>query len=332
MVLGYDTHMVLKTLAVVRGGPSHEHDISLETGSAVLAEFRKSFGDAYRTVDIFIDRNGVWHVRGVPVSPEKALLGVDVVWNALHGQYGEDGVVQRVLSRIGIPYTGSGAYASALAMNKAFTKEMLQKVEMRVPQSVLLSVSPTLESEVLNAFRSLPQPSVIKPVFSGSSLGITIARSYEELIKGVRNAFQYSSRVMVEEYIEGREATVGVVEAIRGENEYVLPLIEIVSPHDFYDYEAKYNSERTLLQCPGNFSKSERDSLKEAARLAHRTLGLRHYSRSDFIVSPRGVFFLETNTLPGLTRHSNIPTALGAAGISMKEFVQHVVNLAIEGK
>ena len=127
------------TVAVLRGGPSDEHEISLKTGANVLANLQR---EPYRPVDVFIDKEGVWHVRGIPMSPERALSTIDVVWNALHGQYGEDGTVQRILDRLGVPYTGSGALASGLAMNKATTKEMLAPQGVRMARSVTLAGIP----------------------------------------------------------------------------------------------------------------------------------------------------------------------------------------------
>lgn len=319
--------MAKRVVAVLRGGIGDEHDISLKSGAAVLKTFQ--LRDDTDTREIFIDRNGSWFVRGIEKTPERALQGVDVVWNALHGHYGEDGSVQRVLDRIGIPYTGSGAYASAIAMNKAATKRELEKAGIRTPRSMVVGVSPNLSSTILNCFRTFPQPSVVKPIDSGSSVGVTIARSFSELEEGVRQAFQHSSQVLIEEFICGREATCGIVEEMRGERQYALPAVEIVPPPSarFFDYDAKYGG-ASLERVPGNFTKEEHQTLQHAARVAHTTLGLRHYSRSDFIVSPRGVFFLETNTLPGLTEASLLPQALSAVGIPLGMFIEHVLDLA----
>jgi D-alanine-D-alanine ligase len=300
--------------------------VSLKTGANVLQNLQR---EPYRTVDVFIDRAGAWHVRGVPVTPERALGTVDVVWNALHGQYGEDGTVQRILDRLGVPYTGSGAYGSAIAMNKATTKEMLEKHGIRMARSTTLTVSADLERQVVELFRTFPQPSVIKPATSGSSVGVTLARNFQEFADGIKAAFQHSSRVLVEEFIKGKEATVGVVEGLRGQKLYSLPVVEIVPPaaNPFFDYAAKYGGE-TLERVPGNFSRREAEDLAYFARLAHQGLGLRHYSRSDFIVAPSGIYFLETNTLPGMTAESLLPKSLAAVGVTVPQFIDHVIDLA----
>lgn len=315
------------TVAVLRGGPSDEHEVSLKTGANVLKHLNR---EPYRAIDVYIDRQGVWHMRGVPLAPERALGAVDVVFNAMHAQYGEDGTVQRLLDRLGVAYTGSGALASALAMNKALTKDMLQKHGIRMARSVTLSVSPDLERQIAETFRTFPQPSVIKPVSSGSSVGVTIARSFQEFATGIKNAFQHAAQVLVEQFIPGKEATVGVVERMRGQKQYGLPPVEIVPPAacTFFDYTAKYGGE-SIERCPGNFSRTETDELIRVARLAHEALGLRHYSRSDFMVGPRGeVYFLETNTLPGLTDESLLPKSLAAVGVTMPQFLDHVIDLA----
>jgi len=318
----------MKTVAVLRGGASDEHDVSLKTGTCVLTNLSE---DSFRPVDIFIDKSGAWHVRGVPMSPERALASIDVAFNALHGSYGEDGTVQRLLDRLGVPYTGSGALSSALAMNKVLTKEMLSKEGVLTARFKVLSVSPDLDKEILELFRSFPQPSVIKPAHSGSSVGLTLARSFDEFKTGVKKAFQHGSQVLVEEYIKGKEATVGVIDKLRGEESYGLPPVGIVLPqgHDLFDYEAKYSGE-CIEECPGSFSKTEAEELQRLARLAHRTLGLRHYSRSDFMVTPKGVYFMETNTLPGLTEASLLPKELAAVGVSLPEFLEHVLDLAVQ--
>lgn len=320
----------MKTVAVLRGGASSEHEVSLKSGACALNHFPKEY---FNPLDIFIDRQGVWHVRGVPAHPERALCSVDVVFNALHGEYGEDGTVQRLLDRLGVPYTGSGAFSSALAMNKMLTKEAVEKVGIQTPSSITLSVTPDLEEEIVQVFRSFSQPSVIKPVSSGSSVGVTLAHTFDDFKNGVKKAFQHSKQVLIEELIKGREATVGVVDALRDEKHYCLPVVEIIPKENcaFFDYEAKYSGE-SEERCPGNFSLQEVNLLQEAALKAHQVLGLRHYSRSDFIVTPQGIYFLETNTLPGLTEESLLPKSLQAVGVSMPEFLNHVVDLAQSGR
>lgn len=315
----------MKTVAVLRGGPSSEHAVSLKTGASVI----KALEERARPLDVFIDTRGVWHVRGIPVSPERALSSVDVVFNALHGEYGEDGTVQRILDRLGVSYTGSGALSSALAMNKILTKDVVRRAGIRVPNAVILTVSSDFENEMVRVFRSFPQPSVVKPSTAGSSIGVTLARNFNEFRRGVKEAFAHSKEVIVEEYVRGREATAGVIEQWRGKEIYTLPPVEIIPKSScvFFDYEAKYSGE-SEERCPGNFSMHESEELQRLAALAHEALGLRHYSRSDFIVTPKGIYFLETNTLPGLTEQSLLPKSLSAVGVPIADFLEHTINLA----
>lgn len=315
------------TVGVLRGGPSNEYDISLKTGGAVLEALDRN---RYEPVDLFVSKRGEWHASGFRKEPADALHRIDVVINAMHGEYGEDGTVQRVLDHVGVPYTGSGAFASALAMHKPLTKKALAPHGIRMARHATLSVSPTLEEDVVDLFRTFPQPSVLKPAAAGSSVGVTIARNFHDFADGVTTAFAYSPTVMVEEFIKGKEATCGVVDDFRGEEHYALLPIEILPSEKcgFYNYEAKYRSEDTRLVCPGNFSADEKQKLQNIAKRVHTVLGLRHYSRSDFIVAPRGVYFLEVNTLPGMTSHSLVPKALQAIGTKFSDFLDHLIGLA----
>lgn len=319
--------MIRTRVAVLRGGPSSEYDVSLQSGSAVL----RHLPEDYQGIDVFIDKNGVWHLSGLSASPYQALKNVDVVWNALHGEYGEDGKVQQELQVMGIPYTGPSALSATISMNKLLSKEYFKRVGLYVPEATVLSVSDDFDEQLFDIFKRAVLPVVVKPVGAGSSLGVSIARSLEEIEKGVRKAFAYSPRVLVEEYIKGREATVAVVENMRGDDLYALAPIEIIpTKESFFDYDEKYKG-RALEVSPGNFSDNDSRALQEMAKAAHQALGLRHYSRSDFIVSPgRGIYILETNSLPGLTGGSLVPKGLATANISMGDFIKHIISLALE--
>ena len=321
------------TVAVLRGGPSREYNISLKSGAAVLEALDR---ERYEPRDVFIDRAGVWHVHGAPLSPDKALRNVDVAFNALHGEYGEDGRIQRELDLLGTPYTGAGSIASALSFNKQRTKDMVAALGIKVPHGAVLSrpadVSPDiLEREALTLFRSFPMPAMVKPIVGGSSIGMTFANDFSSLFAGLENAFEMSPRALVEEFIRGREATVGVIDDFRGESLYALLPAEIVphQSHSFFDYEAKYDGS-TLELCPGRFTESEKQELMDAARRAHQALELSHYSRSDFIVSRRGIYFLEANSAAGvgLSKESILPKALQAVGTKLSDFLSHIIELA----
>ncbi len=319
-------------VGVLRGGPSSEYDISLKTGGNVLKHLNE---EKYEPVDVLISRDGAWHLRGFEVVPEKVLQYVDVVFNALHGEYGEDGQVQKILESFHMPYTGSRRLASAVSINKPHAKHIVSERGIRTPHHIIIERTPHIESKALEIFRTFPQPVVIKPVGKGSSLGVTFAGSYDDLVTALHTALEESPTAMVEEYVRGKEVTSGVVEQFRDEDRYTLLPIQIVLPKEkpCFDYDLKYSPQNSgVLQCPGNLSPEEKLLIRDATRRVHEALGLRHYSRSDFIVTPRGVYFLEANTLPGLTEYSLVPHALKEAGCAFDDFVDHLITLAVESK
>lgn len=314
-------------VGVLRGGPSREHDVSLKTGAAILANLPE---DRFVSRDIYIDRQGVWHDRGRPTPPERILRQVDVVLNGLHGEYGEDGEVQKLLERFGVPYTGADSFGSYLAMHKLMAKVRAQEAGLLTPGSHYIERAEDSVDAANTIIRTFHQPVVVKPVGWGSSVGVSIVGGYAPVLSAIQKLFaEGAPAVLVEEYIRGKEATVGVVEGLRGEELYVLPTIEILPPaDDFFSYDAKYSDE-TREVCPGNFSRMDTEELRRIAKVMHRALGLRHYSRSDFIVTPKGIYYLETNTLPGLTPESLLPKSLKAVGVSFRDFLTHLVNLAL---
>jgi D-alanine-D-alanine ligase len=325
-------------VGVLRGGPSSEFEVSLKTGDTVIKHIPESH---YEVQDIFISKDGTWHKNGVVITPHNALSHVDVVFNALHGQYGEDGKVQHLLEMHKVPFTGSGSFASALGMNKAMAKEVFKKNKIKTPQYRLIELaekeSPeTLQEKIMSVFRAFPLPLVVKPVSAGSSVGVTLVKSFGAFEPAIEAAFEHSDAVIIEEFIPGVEATVGVIDGYRGVPFYALPPIEI-RPHKakgkaFYDFEAKYQDASDII-VPSNFTKEEKQELEDLARKTHESLGLRHYSRTDFIVSPRrGIYVLEVNTLPGLTEASLVPKALEAVGAPLSHFLDHILQLAIERK
>ncbi|MDE1874463.1 MAG: D-alanine--D-alanine ligase [Patescibacteria group bacterium] len=318
-------------VAVLRGGPSSEYDVSLKSGEAVL----KNLPSRYEGIDVFISKDGVWHVHGVEKSPAEALKTADVAFVALHGQYGEDGKVQAILERLGVPFTGSNAFASAVAMNKHLAKKALGALKGKIKMAAhkIFSREEVAQKGPHIIFREIVLPSIVKPSSAGSSIGISIVKSFSDLEPALRQALEHSDAVIIEEFIEGREATCGILERFRGEDHYAFLPIEIVHPEtsEFFDYKAKYGGADggALEISPGNFDEETKRAIQTAAALVHRELGLRHYSRSDFIIHPkRGMYFLEANTLPGLTAESLVPKSTAAVGLSMPQFLDHVISLA----
>jgi len=320
-------------VSMLRGGPSGAYDISLKTGNTALNYLPD---EKYDVQDILISRNGEWFKRGLPTTPSKVLHASDVVLNAMHGEYGEDGAVQMTLDAHGIPYTGSGTFSSRLAMNKGRTRDALRGVDgIKMPQYVVLIED---ESEDLKAvsqriFQKFGPSYIVKPLRGGSSVGVHFANSLVELPDALSRAFYESDSVIVEQLINGREVTCGVIEDFRGEDLYVLPTIEIKteSGKNFLEYDDKHSG-AYRRECPGAFTQEQKDIISRASQSAHRELGLSQYSRSDFIVSPHGVYYLETNSLPDLSEESLFKTSIDAVGSNMTEFLDHIVTLAMTKK
>jgi D-alanine-D-alanine ligase len=317
------------TVAVLRGGPSTEYDTSMKTGQSVISALQNSL---YNTKDIIVTRQGQWLVDGFHKEPEQALFGVDVVFIALHGAYGEDGTVQRILDRLYIPYVGTKAYASSLAMNKYIAKDHLKKLSIKLPRHMRITaegISDPLQTaqSITNVFG---KQYIVKPTSGGSSFGIKRASNMQELGVVIAELSAIYPDLLVEEYIHGTEATVGIIEDYRDQALYDLPAVEIIptSDEDFFTTEAKYNGSTNEI-CPGRFTKTQKQLLTQAAREIHTTLGLRHYSRSDFIVTDDDIYFLEVNTLPGLTTESLFPKALQAVGGTPDDLVHHLVTQAL---
>lgn len=314
-------------VGVLRGGPSREHDVSLLSGAAMLKHLPV---DRFLAKDIYIDRQGVWFNGGRPTTPERVLRQIDLALIGLHGEYGEDGQLQRLLDTFGVPYAGANAFNSYRAMHKLLAKRVAEELGIKTARYRHIEQSCDVEALVRDVVRTFEQPVVIKPIGWGSSVGVSIVGGYAPVLSAVRNLLKDGSHsVLIEEFIRGREATVGVVEGLRGESLYALPAIEIVPPEkDFFSYDAKYSGTSKEI-CPGNFTRQETEALLSAARRMHSALELRDYSRSDFIVTPGGLYYLETNTLPGLTPESLLPKGLASVGVSFPEFLSHLADLAL---
>ena len=314
-------------MAVLRGGPSREHEVSLKSGHTILSNLPK---EQFPARDIYIDKQGVWHERGIPTTPDRVLRGVDVALIGLHGEYGEDGEVQKLLEQFGVPYAGANSFASYVAMHKVLAKEKAREAGLLTPKYAFVERESDIQSTAREVNRTFLQPVIVKPVKWGSSVGVSIVHGYAPLEAAVRALMEEGAEgVLIEEVIKGTEATAGVVEGLRGEELYGLPPVEILPPEkDFFSYEAKYSGASREI-CPGRFSKSVTDELITQARTMHNALGVRHYSRSDFIVSPKGIYYLETNTLPGLTSESLLPKSLASVGVTLPEFFTHLAALAL---
>jgi D-alanine-D-alanine ligase len=316
-------------VGVLRGGPSSEYEVSLKTGGAVLS----ALPAVYEPIDIFISKDGEWHYRGKSTTPEKALRQIDVAFNAMHGEFGEDGEVQRILDAFGVPYTGSGTLGSSLSIHKGRSKSIAQNIGLKVPRARVITVDDNAQEVGKELFQTFHPPYIVKPIALGSSVGVSMVSGMLPLIAAIAALQSAGVDMLVEERIKGKEATVGVIDHFRDKPQYALLPVEIRPNRgkDFFDYDAKYGGASEEL-CPGTFTKEESAELQRQARAIHDALHLRHYSRSDFIVTPRGIYYLESNSLPGLTPESLFPKSLAAVGSTMGEFLDHVIKATLTRK
>lgn len=318
------------------GGPSSEHDISLMTGTNVLKTLEAS--DCWRAVPMTITKAGHWLYGNDRVwcNPGEAIAKVDVIVNALHGTFGEDGKVQQIFEHCQIPYTGSGIFASAVAMNKIMGRKLMCTAGVKMPKAMALrhyDAETSFEALADRVLRALPPPWVVKPAASGSSVGVSIARHVNDLPEALKKAAQEDgeSRILVEEYIKGREFTCGVLERFNGAEHFALPPIEICPPENaqFFNYQVKYDGSTREI-CPADIHDAMLKKIRETAIAAHTALGCRDYSRVDMILAGTNLYVLEVNTLPGLTRESLFPKAAAAVGLSFSGLLDHLLTNALE--
>ena len=302
--------LLSKKVGVLMGGTSSEREVSLKSGAAVSAALKRK---GFNVIDIDVGSDLL-----------ERLEGIDVAFVILHGKPGEDGVVQGVLDFAGIPYTGPKVLGAALGMNKLITKKVLSFHGIRVPKfKVFRKNGHLLPGE--DQLEGLKFPVVIKPVDEGSTIGVSVAKDEAEFEKGLEQAFSYSDEVLVEEFIEGRELTVGVV------GDRALPVIEIKPKKGFYDYESKYTKGMTEYLVPAPIDEGIARQAQEWALIAHRALYQRGVSRTDFRLDNEGnLYVLEINSIPGMTETSLLPKAAAAMGISFEELVVEILKSAFE--
>ena len=292
-------------VAVLFGGTSAEGEVSLNSGSRVLAALQGKGVDA--------------HAFDPAEQPLDALKGYDRAFIALHGRHGEDGTIQGALEMMHIPYTGPGVLASALAMDKFRSKMMWQAAGLPVPEYALL----TADSDFSDVEEELGLPLFVKPAREGSSIGISKVKEHDTLHLAYAEAAKHDSLVIAEKGVMGGEYTVGIL------GDEALPIIKIEPATEWYDYEAKYNRDDTRYLCPCGLSDEKEALIRKQALEAFRILGGRGWGRVDFLMDEEGNhYFLEANTAPGMTDHSLVPMAARVAGISYPELVCRVLELA----
>jgi D-alanine-D-alanine ligase len=295
-------------VAVVMGGTAAEREVSLRSGAAVYNALKQQGVDAV-AVDV---KNNIID----------ALIGVkaDRVFNIIHGRGGEDGVLQAVLEVLGIPYTGSGVLASALAMDKLRTKLCWQGYGLVTPKWFLLKSEADLDA----CIEKLAFPVIVKPAQEGSSIGMSKANNRDELAKALKIAADFQCDVYAEAWVTGKEYTVGVL------NGLALPVIRLETPNAFYDYEAKYQATTTQYHCPCGLEAEQEQHLQQLAVTACEVIGVTGWARVDVFIDNSGqTQLIEVNTVPGMTDHSFVPMAAKQAGINFETLVWRILETSL---
>lgn len=337
-------------IVVIAGGTSTERDVSVVTGKMVCGSLRRN-GHNANMIDVFMgnreysdadsffrDRNDLNVLADEMLNDstdiasqiearseaKESFFGAnvlefckaaDLVFIALHGSNGEDGKIQAVFDLMGIKYTGTDYISSAISMNKQLTKKILMSDGVPMPKGIMLKKGHKIEY--------VPFPCVVKPCCGGSSVGVSIARTEDEFLKAVEEAFSYEDEIVVEEYVKGREFSVGVIDG------RALPVIEIEPLEGFYDYKNKYDGS-TVETCPAKLPEDVAEKMKRYAERACEVAGIKTYARVDELLNDNGdIFCLEINTVPGMTPTSLLPQEAAAVGMSYDELTEKIIELSL---
>lgn len=319
-------------VGVLRGGQGREHDLSLASGAAVIHALNYDLGDRYLGRDILVTRNGEWRIDGEPFMPGELPEKVDIIFNTMRGHFGEDGKVQDLMASINLPQVGSRALPSALGMNKILSKNIFKENGLPSPYyRSFASEEIHRESAEISRklFYSLILPVIVKPATGSSVHGLTIVSDYASLENALKLAARHAPTVIIEEFIRGEEGSCLVIENFRGRDLYTLPTVEIRHTKPLLpNLSPSHRSSQIIV--PAAFGAQIKAKIEELSLKVHRLLGLRHYSKCDFIVHPsRGVFLLEANGNLGFSKSNPLPQALQAVGSSLPEFIDHVIGLEL---
>ena len=296
-------------ILVLMGGWSNEREISLISGESV---FNSLITSGLDVIKLDLNKDNISKIKK---------LNPDRIFIVLHGKGGEDGEIQLHLENLGIPYTGSGSESSKVCMNKRITKKILLENNIETPNYMKISINTSIE-DIENSFN---YPLVIKPSIEGSSIGVYIVEDMESWSEAIKENIKISNDLIAEEYIGGKEYTVGIVDNI------ALPVIKLIPPGKFYDYEAKYNSNETKYICPSGLDKNTEEEIKKLSLKCFSALNCRGWGRVDLIIDEKNKpWIIELNTVPGMTEHSLVPMAANYRNINFNELVLKILDTTFE--
>jgi D-alanine-D-alanine ligase len=301
-------------VGVIRGGTGYQYEKSLATGGFVLQNLPK---DLYETVDIYIDREGVWHLNGLPVSEAMLAERIDMVWNALHGFYGEDGKIQQVLQDLGIPYIGSDPFTSMVTMDKKLLRDLLTSFQVKVPRGIYIEDwgnedrEETVAETVRTVSTKLSPPWIVEPIAKGAGDGGIRANTRNELVTILSQMFELQMPVLVEEMVLGKDVSISTTTDFRGEPVYAF-------------IPTEKDNHRT------HFTKEESEPLQKLAKEIHKNMNLGHYSRVEATITPRGhIYVRNIETIPSLNEGADLHKALADVGSSFKELAASLISKAM---
>ena len=338
-------------IAVLMGGPSWEHDISLKSGKMVIEYSKK-----HKVTPVIIQRDSKWAIfdhdkfndedmvdfdKWVPATKKLSLYEaiekcmankIDIYFNAMHGAFGEDGIVQGVLEAFSLPFTGSPLLASSISMNKIVFKQLLCGAGIQVPRSVFVFTKDQFsdkDSFTAEIEKEIGFPCFIKTPSSGSSLGVNLCGSADELGVLLDDMFKLENRLLIEQYITGREFTCAVIGNSHTEDMTALPVTEIISSKTFFDFEAKYTPGVTQEITPAEIDENLKKAIQDTAVAVHNLLECKGFSRTDMIVCDGEIYVLELNAIPGMTAESLLPKAAVAEGLTLEELIDKIILLGL---
>ncbi len=314
-------------VAILKGGTSDEHPISVKSGE----QFKNRIDGLQNVTDIMVDRTGEWFVQGIPYDKRNLVRDFDMVVNTMKGGDGENGRLTKYLDAFGVKHSNAPVFGSVLSHNKHEFKNFLKRHEIKTPHSVLIDGEGDIEAQKKELNHKMFLPAIVKPVANGSSIGVFIARDFDEVKRYIDWILKRDRFVLIEEYIEGLDVSVMTTKDFRNKPIYSFIPVGIDTP-DIINYEHKFNNSHTFFPIH-NLSRDQKEMIEDIAKTIHVKLDLDSLAMTDFRVHPkRGIYALETNTIPSFEDKSIYDESLKMVGVSEDELVNHIINLALKNK